>query len=94
VLAGVRHLFTAEENKMDSYDLEVEFQKLVASMREQVAAKVKAGTLSGTDGDSLQDMIDERLTAPRQSSRGWQRSSWCGDLADDDDGWSRSGQAC
>ena len=78
---------------MDSYDLEVEFQKLVAGMREKIEEKRQAGTLTEADAMDLNDLISDRLTAPRQAeSRGWQRSSWCGDYAaDEDDGWNSSG---
>lgn len=77
---------------MNQYDLEIEFQKLIAGMREKIEEKRKAGELTEADAYDLQDMIDDRLTAPKEQERGWQRSSWCGDYsADEDDGWNSSG---
>jgi hypothetical protein len=76
---------------MDSYDLEMEFQKLVAGMREKIEEKRQAGTLTEADAMDLNDLISDRLTAPREvESRGWQRSSWCGEMQDDE-GWNSSG---
>ncbi len=67
-------------------DLEQEFEKLVAEMRQKVQDKLANGELSKNEAARLEDMITDRLD-------GWDASACYSDSDYDDEGW-RASQVC
>ncbi len=72
-----------------STNLEEEFQKLMDEAIKSIAEKRKNGELSAEEALNLVDLVSERRHARTRNyddyddydseSRGWSRSSWCGD---------------
>jgi hypothetical protein len=59
---------------MNTGELELEFEKLLAGMRAKVWERNATGDLSTEDAHKLIDMIDERTA---DSDRGWNGSTYC-----------------